>query len=298
MLEVILGPLVVGLLAAAVISVVNRNILPRFGTWTRKSFDFVNVRLPRMLRPLEQTLLCIGAAVSTCFILAHPEVPPWSVLTSLGRLQDVNALSMLAAAAALLASLCFAATFLRAAEKDAGGGELYLGFRLSTFLIARSRATTMLGIPAFQMMTLMLFVIPLVQGFLPKIWDPTAVDSIPTLAPKLVAIAIWCACFGIVGIVLILNVLGLLRSSTVGLLQPEWLKAMVRAEVRRVAADDFEWILKQPDVRQNRIVREWVQVYLKVAVSQPPDLFSTYYGLTIAPYRFASWNERSVARYI
>src|SRR5699024_8162703 len=127
---------------------------------------------------------------------------------------------------------------LRNLEKELISDNQFMGENLDTYLAHRSRVVRVLGLPIFHVAIGALFIMPLVWYSLPESIDPDAIElSIPAViaSPQLLAIAFWCASFGAVSGILLLNVLGALRNSTVGFRSPTGLKRRVRADLRQAA---------------------------------------------------------------
>lgn len=282
--------------------VVSLWLLVRLAAWLLRLGDGwlnrVSEWLPRFLHPVERTLTIIVVMTLTGLILAFPEFGAWSFVVADSHANDISPVTLLGAAAALLALLLFAANQLHTVQKDSGTGRTYLGENVGTYGTSRSRATRLLGEPVFHLAVLALFLLPLLQAALPTDVTMPPWGPIPEIsfAQQPLALALWCACFALVGAVLIFNVLKTLRSSAVGIILPQSVEWRIEDVIEESSRAAYARLFR-PSKRQGRFdVERWVKHQLHKTSVLPHDEQIRYLRLTVGSIEYAVLRSTSFQR--
>ncbi|MFV0407508.1 MAG: hypothetical protein ACK5LN_11945 [Propioniciclava sp.] len=256
----------------------------RYVAWRgRRHIDRILSHVPSWRYAAPRALLAGTLVGLTALILHFPAQPPWAVVTNRHPTDEVGPLILLGAAAAMLTLLLSAVNRLRETKQDAVVGARYLGQNIDTHLTLPW--VRLLDAPTFVGAASFLFAIPIFLHWLPRHplfpatpdWGPMA-----TFSPFQFALALWCACFGLVGALLLLNAMSALRAATTSILYPTWLRAQIRSEVGRTAAMEFKQLPQQARRwDQHRVYEGWVLAHLAEAHEIPEGEQSEYLALTL-----------------
>ncbi|MGP9580358.1 hypothetical protein [Brachybacterium sp. AOP35-5H-19] len=249
----------------------------------RSAYRAVDARLPFWVGTLDQILLCITAVAITSLITVFPHIGLWAAVVE--RTSDTlgdNA-ALLGAAAALLALLLFAATQARSAEREARSGGVFYGRALSTSQFTRSQWAMLLRLPAFQVMTVLLFIIPIALTVAPSTppeqFLGVELAGIPPL--DRILSASWCALFAIVGGVLILNATSSLRSSVLEVMDPLRAHQQIQDDVEDDSRRAWNrWATSRPRGRSSE-PEEWVTQHISFAKDLPAEEQAAYVRATV-----------------
>lgn len=272
--------------------------LPRVARIFNKVLQDASPFLPRALLPIEHTLLSLIAGGLTVLIATFPYWAPWEFIVIPSFQATFQPGVLLGAATALLALLLFAANQLQSLERDSGSGNLYLGENVNTFLARRSRIVKILALPIFHLVIFALFIVPLIWTALPSHSEaPTLGSAVPPeeWSAQLVAISFWCASFGLVSGVLLLNVLGALSNSTLGFRAPSGIRRRIEFELREISERDYAEILKgKQNLREE--MYQWVAKRVDEASKLPQSEQVTYLKNTISSRKYTTHQDRAVSK--
>ena len=266
------------------------SIFPKIGETCGEVLDWIELRLPRFLSPLEHAALTLLIILISTFAMLFPTRAPWSLFPGVPR-DNGQALSLLGASAALLALLMFAANQVRAVEKDVATGERYLGINVDTFPVLRSRVIGILGLPIFHFAIVLLFVLPVavmlpLQAIMPNI---QTLIGLSIDGSKQAISAIWGACFAVVGGALILNVVTVLRISTARILRPWTSRLGVEQSLLRQTGRDMTALLAE---NGHEAIGQWAYKNIGHAAALPNEEQQRYLELTLDGSSFG-WNRAS-----
>lgn len=261
--------------------------------------DWASKRLPRFLYPMERTLIAALITTLTACILSFPNWGAWASIVARAHADHISSTRLLGAAAALLALLLFAANLLHSMHKDSGHGRTYLGENLQTFEASRSWATRLLGEPLFHLAVLSLFALPLMQPALPFVVTTPPVGVIPEVSfkPHELTLALWCSCFAIVGGALILNVLGTLRSSAMGIILPESAEWRVEDAIEKRSTAAYKRLFNPSQPAGRSGSERWTRRRLNEARNLPYNEQIPYLIRTIGAPNYTILNEALVEKY-
>lgn len=275
--------------------------LPQLVRKTSIWLSGVNDRLPLSMRPIEHALLCILLGSLTLLIANFPNWPLWRFIVAQDAQAELHPGTLIAASAALLALLQFAANQLRNLEKDAISDNQFMGVNLDTYLAQRSRIVRVLGLPIFHIAICALFIMPLVWFSVPETIDSDSFGSyVPSViaSPQLLAIAFWCASFGTVSGILLLNVLGTLRNSTLGFRSPVGIKHRVRLELRQVVKSVYTEFFRLDDKDAATEIFLWTSKILGNVSDLPADQRVDYVNETLGALKYKALRERSQDKFV
>lgn len=273
-------------------------LLPRIARAVNAALDKTSGYLPRAMLPIEHTLLSLLLAGLTVVIALFPAGVPWGFVVLPATEATLQPGVFLGAAAALLALLLFAANQVRNFEKDAGSGNVYLGQNVETFLARRSRVVRMLGLPVFHLAVSTLFIVPLVWSLLPTNLQISDLGSelLPQeWSPQLVAIAAWCASFGVVSGVLLLNVLNTLRNSTLGFSAPNGIELRIEIELGDLADQAYAQFFRGKHDLSDEMYR-WTAGRVTKASELPQAQQVLYLNTVIGSLSYRLHQERTIEK--
>lgn len=252
---------------------------PELSRWMRRHLGRL---VPGAVGSLEHLLLCVLTVLLAGLVLAMPQDGPWSIVMDAPHDAALTT-RMLAASAALLALLVFAASQARAAEVSARDTRRYFGRPLSTYRFLRSPWTGLIGLFVFQLQVVLLFAIPLLLPFvsgheLGRVLGDPDDGAVPVGD---VFSAIWCAAFGLVGIVLILHLTTSLRTSLLETAKPDLVRRQIEWDLADDAAEEWRDLLGQKERRSRRPFSDWVRYHIDNARHLPNEEQHRYLSSSI-----------------
>lgn len=243
--------------------------------------DRLERHLPGVFLPLERSLMIGAIAGLTGLVMIFPEWGVWNFLVVLGNDSESSQRSLLGAAVALLALLLFAANQLHSIQKDADKAPTYLGENEQTFVSKRSRTTRLLGQPVFHVAVAALFLLPLIGPVLSSADLPTWVTLIETPVPlQSLNVALWCACFGVVGGVLIANVLGTMGASFRTITNSQGIHRRIKDVIAEDARAEYIRLFNPTKRATYHEVEKQVTVWLRRGSLLPENRQVEYFKLT------------------
>lgn len=277
--------------------VLNR-LRPRIARKFHSVLQKTERHLPQGMLPIEHTLFGLALGGLMVVIATFPHWGPWGFIVRPATDATLQPGVLLGSAAALLALLIFAANQVQNLERDAGSGHLYLGQNINTFLARRSRIVKILALPIFHVAISALFILPLVWSSLPPSAEASTLGS--GLLPgdwtlQLVTIAFWCASFGAVSGVLLLNVLGALHNSTLGFRAPTGLKMRIRFELGDRSDQTYTELFSGAHGFRHEMY-QWIAGCVEEASKLPHEQQRIYLHETVGSFKYRIHQEKTIKK--
>lgn len=254
--------------------------------------------LPASMWPLEHTLLSLLLGGLTILIATFPQWEPWASIVEPATEGTLQPGVLLGLAAALLALLLFAANQVQNLERETGSENLYLDENVGTYLARRSRVVKMLALPVFHVAVMALFIVPLIWSWLPTSAETLSLGAIlPSYewSPRVAAIAFWCASFGIVSGVLLLNVLNTLRNSTLGFRAPGGIERRIEDNLSDRSNQFYRKLFTGSKARADNI-HWWITTHVGRASKLPKTEQLTYLKKTIGAEGYWTYQKQAATK--
>lgn len=267
--------------------------------FARRPAAVAAMRLREVTQGREGLLLSCTLLALILLIILFPGFTPWEPFVNRMTAQGFEQLPFLTAAAALVALLLFAANHAKAIADKTADGERYLGENVPKFRALQNSLMRIINVPLFRAMVLILFGVPLVQPLVLKNWK-TPVFWIVTdqldLPFSRITAAVWCASFGIIGLVLLVNAISAIRYFTDSVIAPDQINHKIEAFLTRQAAQEVDrWFRSRTQDPQRR-AHEWVIRQLQTARTLYGTEREVYFALVLYTAKYDELRKSRLTR--